>query len=97
MNDFKQDLEELMNQPPEKILLRWMNFHLKKAGYKKTITNFSSDVKVRKKMSVLNCPFLFILSCIFLHLQSMNIFNEDEESSGRIPSSGFHFFSCVET
>jgi len=39
-------MEELMNLPPEKILLRWMNFHLKKAGYKKIVTNFSSDVKV---------------------------------------------------
>ncbi|KAL8206145.1 hypothetical protein R6Q57_009696 [Mikania cordata] len=40
-----QDVEELMNLPPEKILLRWMNFHLKKTEYKKTVTNFSSDVK----------------------------------------------------
>jgi len=39
-------MEEFMNLPPEKILLRWMNFHLKKAGYKKIVTNFSSDVKV---------------------------------------------------
>lgn len=35
-----------MSLPPEKILLRWMNFQLKKAGYAKTVTNFSSDVKV---------------------------------------------------
>ncbi|XP_057451444.1 fimbrin-2 isoform X2 [Lotus japonicus] len=40
-----KDMEELMNLPPEKILLRWMNFHLKKAEYKKIVTNFSSDVK----------------------------------------------------
>ncbi|XP_024967521.1 fimbrin-2 [Cynara cardunculus var. scolymus] len=40
-----QDVEELMSLPPEKILLRWMNFHLKKTEYKKTVTNFSSDVK----------------------------------------------------
>uniref|UniRef100_A0A2P2IX20 Uncharacterized protein MANES_12G054300 n=1 Tax=Rhizophora mucronata TaxID=61149 RepID=A0A2P2IX20_RHIMU len=40
-----KDVEELMSLPPEKILLRWMNFQLKKAGYKKTVTNFSSDVK----------------------------------------------------
>ncbi|KAG2255826.1 hypothetical protein Bca52824_075120 [Brassica carinata] len=26
-------------------LLKWMNFHLKKAGYEKQVTNFSSDVK----------------------------------------------------
>lgn len=41
-----QDVEELMGLAPEKVLLKWMNFHLKKAGYKKTVSNFSSDVKV---------------------------------------------------
>ncbi|WJX91822.1 Fimbrin-2 [Trifolium repens] len=43
--DDSKDMEELMNLPPEKILLRWMNFHLKKSEYKKIVTNFSSDVK----------------------------------------------------
>lgn len=42
-----------MSLSPEKILLRWMNFQLKKAGYKKIVTNFSSDVKVDEKMSKL--------------------------------------------
>lgn len=41
-----QDVEELLGLAPEKILLKWMNFHLKKAGYKKTVNNFSSDLKV---------------------------------------------------
>lgn len=41
-----QDAEELMGLAPEKVLLKWMNFHLKKAGYEKQVTNFSSDVKV---------------------------------------------------
>lgn len=41
-----QDVEELMGLAPEKLLLRWMNFHLKKAGYKKPVTNFASDLKV---------------------------------------------------
>lgn len=40
-----QDVEELMSLAPEKVLLKWMNFHLKKAGYEKPVTNFSSDVK----------------------------------------------------
>ncbi|KAK2987063.1 hypothetical protein RJ640_004789 [Escallonia rubra] len=39
------DVEELLGLAPEKVLLKWMNFHLKKAGYKKPVTNFSSDVK----------------------------------------------------
>ncbi|KAH6766009.1 Actin binding Calponin homology domain-containing protein [Perilla frutescens var. hirtella] len=43
--DDSKDVEELMSLPPEKILLRWMNFQLKKGGYTKTVTNFSSDVK----------------------------------------------------
>lgn len=42
-----QEVEELMGLAPEKLLLKWMNFHLKKAGYGKQVTNFSSDVKVR--------------------------------------------------
>ncbi|KAJ7960297.1 putative Fimbrin [Quillaja saponaria] len=40
-----KDVEELIGLPPEKLLLKWMNFHLKKAGYEKQVTNFSSDVK----------------------------------------------------
>nr|GEZ05752.1 phospholipase-like protein [Tanacetum cinerariifolium] len=40
------DVEEIMRLPPEKILLQWMNFRLRKKDYKKTVTNFSSDVKM---------------------------------------------------
>ncbi|KAK9155439.1 hypothetical protein Sjap_002919 [Stephania japonica] len=43
--DDSKDVEELMSLSPEKVLLKWMNFHLQKAGYKKPITNFSSDLK----------------------------------------------------
>ncbi|CAM8986918.1 unnamed protein product [Rhodiola kirilowii] len=45
VEDSSQDIEELMGLAPEKILLKWMNFHLKRAGYEKTVKNFSSDVK----------------------------------------------------
>lgn len=41
-----QDVEDLMALAPEKVLLKWMNFHLKKAGYDKSVSNFSSDLKV---------------------------------------------------
>eukprot|EP01018_Ginkgo_biloba_P006381 Gb_01810 [translate_table: standard] len=51
--DDSKDVEELMNLPPDKVLLRWMNFHLQKAGYKRTITNFSSDVKDGEAYAVL--------------------------------------------
>ncbi|KAJ4793876.1 Fimbrin 1 [Rhynchospora pubera] len=45
MDDDNKDLEELMALAPDKMLLKWMNHHLKKAGYQKTVTNFSTDVK----------------------------------------------------
>ncbi|XP_024538623.1 fimbrin-5 [Selaginella moellendorffii] len=44
LND-SEEVEELLHLPAEKMLLKWMNFHLKKCGYKKEVTNFSSDVK----------------------------------------------------
>lgn len=43
--DDSKDIEELLNLPPEKMLLKWMNFHLQRAGYKKPVANFSSDLK----------------------------------------------------
>ncbi|XXG44799.1 hypothetical protein AAC387_Pa02g0054 [Persea americana] len=43
--DTSKEVEELMGLAPEKLLLKWMNFHLQKAGYQKQVTNFSSDLK----------------------------------------------------
>lgn len=41
-----------MNLPPDKVLLKWMNFQLKKSGYKKEVTNFSTDLKVSTLMTL---------------------------------------------
>ncbi|KAF3453371.1 hypothetical protein FNV43_RR03811 [Rhamnella rubrinervis] len=43
--DDSKDIEELLSLPPDKVLLKWMNFHLQKAGYEKPVSNFSSDLK----------------------------------------------------
>ena len=43
--DDSKDVEELMSLPTKKILLRWMDFQLKKSPYKKIVTNFFTDVK----------------------------------------------------
>ncbi|XP_072964623.1 fimbrin-2-like [Typha angustifolia] len=51
--DDSKDVEELMSLSPEKILLRWMNFQLKKGGFRRLITNFSSDVKDSEAYSCL--------------------------------------------
>lgn len=41
-----ETLAAFVKLPPDAILLRWMNYHLRKAGYPKTVTNFGSDVSV---------------------------------------------------
>ncbi|EEF46538.1 fimbrin-1 [Ricinus communis] len=51
--DDNNDVEELMGLAPEKLLLKWMNFHLKKGGYEKPVTNFSSDLKDGKAYAYL--------------------------------------------
>jgi plastin-1 len=38
-------LEDFLKLPAEQILLRWFNYHLRKAGFAKVIKNFSADVK----------------------------------------------------
>lgn len=45
MVEDSKDMEELMSSTPEKVLLKWMNFQLKKSEYKKEVTNFSTDIK----------------------------------------------------
>ncbi|XVF70769.1 hypothetical protein PTKIN_Ptkin11bG0188900 [Pterospermum kingtungense] len=53
VEDSNADIEELMGLAPEKVLLKWMNFHLKKGGYEKTVSNFSSDLKDAKAYAYL--------------------------------------------
>ncbi|XP_022716815.1 fimbrin-1-like [Durio zibethinus] len=53
VEDSNSDIEELMGLSPEKVLLKWMNFHLNKGGYEKTVTNFSSDLKDAKAYAYL--------------------------------------------
>ncbi|CAH2448199.1 Fimbrin, actin-bundling protein [Komagataella phaffii CBS 7435] len=39
-----ETLEQFLRLPPEQILLRWVNYHLKAAGTSRRISNFSKDV-----------------------------------------------------
>jgi len=40
-----EELADLLKLPPEQLLLRWVNYHLKNANHPKKIANFSNDVK----------------------------------------------------
>lgn len=40
-----EELKDLLKLPAEQILLRWFNYHLKEAGSKRKVANFTSDIK----------------------------------------------------
>lgn len=48
-----ETLEQFLRLPPEQILLRWFNYHLKAAGWQRRVANFSSDVKDGENYTVL--------------------------------------------
>ncbi|KAK6539595.1 Fimbrin, actin-bundling protein [Orbilia ellipsospora] len=48
-----ETLEQFLRLPPEQILLRWFNYHLKAANWNRRVTNFSSDVKDAENYTVL--------------------------------------------
>jgi plastin-1 len=51
--DEDETLEQFLRLPPEQILLRWFNYHLKNAKWDRRVTNFSSDVKDGENYTVL--------------------------------------------
>ncbi len=49
-----EDINDLLKLPPEQILLRWVNYHLKNAGREdKCIKNFSGDIKDSEAYTIL--------------------------------------------
>ncbi|QSZ31650.1 hypothetical protein DSL72_001217 [Monilinia vaccinii-corymbosi] len=48
-----ETLEQFLRLPPEQILLRWFNYHLKAANWPRRVANFSSDVKDAENYTVL--------------------------------------------
>lgn len=48
-----ETLEQFLRLPPEQILLRWFNYHLKNAGWPRRVANFSGDVKDGENYTVL--------------------------------------------
>ncbi|KAJ3310894.1 hypothetical protein HDV04_004589 [Boothiomyces sp. JEL0838] len=48
-----ETLEDFLKLPVEQILLRWFNYHLGKAGHKRVVKNFGSDVKDGENYTIL--------------------------------------------
>ncbi|VBB79678.1 Putative Fimbrin [Podospora comata] len=55
--DEDETLEQFLRLPPEQILLRWFNYHLKAANWPNRVTNFSSDraEEVLQNADLLGC------------------------------------------
>jgi plastin-1 len=48
-----EELASLLRLPPEDILLRWFNYHLRRAGTTRRVTNFGNDIKDSECYSLL--------------------------------------------
>ncbi|KAI9791151.1 MAG: Fimbrin, actin-bundling protein [Candelina submexicana] len=48
-----ETLEQFLRLPPEQILLRWFNYHLKAAKWERRVSNFSNDVKDGENYTIL--------------------------------------------
>lgn len=48
-----ETLQDLLKLPPEQILIRWVNYHMAKAGSQRRIKNFSGDIKDSEVYTIL--------------------------------------------
>lgn len=48
-----ETIEDLLALPAEQLLLRWFNFHLKEAGFKRRVKNFGKDISDSECYTVL--------------------------------------------
>ncbi|QRV81958.1 Calponin homology (CH) domain [Ceratobasidium sp. AG-Ba] len=48
-----ETIEDLLKLPPDQLLLRWFNYHLKAAGHNRKVNNFSRDVADGENYTIL--------------------------------------------
>lgn len=74
-----ETLEQFLRLPPEQILLRWVNFHLKAANWPRRVQNFSSDVKDAENYTVLLAQIAPEYGCTRAPLQTRDLLQRAEE------------------
>ena len=82
--DDSKEMKELMSLAPEKVLLRWMNFHLHKGGFKKVVSNFfrsEKDLVLLEELEKLllediSVMLLQVLCIFIIIILSMGISNQ---------------------
>ncbi|CEJ92202.1 Putative Fimbrin [[Torrubiella] hemipterigena] len=77
--DEDETLEQFLRLPPEQILLRWFNYHLKAAGWARRVNNFSSDVKDGENYTVLLAQIGSEYGCTRAALQTRDLHERAEE------------------
>lgn len=73
-----ETLEQFLRLPPEQILLRWFNYHLKQANWPRRVSNFSSDIKDAENYTVL-LNQLAPNECSLQPLQTQNLLERAEQ------------------
>lgn len=73
-----ETLEQFLRLAPEKILLRWFNYHLKAAGWERRVANFSKDVSDGENYTVL-LHQLVPEQCLLLPLQTPDLLARAEQ------------------
>ncbi|KAI2606103.1 calponin homology domain-containing protein [Hypoxylon fragiforme] len=74
-----ETLEQFLRLPPEQILLRWFNYHLKAAGWQRRVGNFSTDVKDGENYAVLLAQIGKDYGCSRAPLQTRDLLQRAEE------------------
>ncbi|KAK1762416.1 calponin homology domain-containing protein [Phialemonium atrogriseum] len=74
-----ETLEQFLRLPPEQILLRWFNYHLKAANWPRRVQNFSSDVKDGENYTVLLAQIGSEYGCTRAPLQTRDLLQRAEE------------------
>ncbi|KAK0701507.1 calponin homology domain-containing protein [Apiosordaria backusii] len=77
--DEDETLEQFLRLPPEQILLRWFNYHLKAANWPKRVTNFSTDVKDGENYTVLLAQIGAEYGCTRAPLQTRDLHQRAEQ------------------
>ncbi|KAJ4318106.1 fimbrin [Fusarium piperis] len=73
-----ETLEQFLRLPPEQILLRWFNYHLKAANWPRKVNNFSSDVKDGENYAVLLAQIGPEYGCTRAPLQQQDLHDRAE-------------------
>ncbi|KAK6076067.1 fimbrin [Seiridium cupressi] len=74
-----ETLEQFLRLPPEQILLRWFNYHLKAANWPRRVNNFSTDVKDGENYAVLLAQIGHEYGCSRAPLQTRDLLQRAEE------------------